>query len=95
MKNIYVVYDIKAEGMVGSLILDRNDAPVIRGFYDLLGDSRSYESRHPEDYELYQVGHCDDEGGIEETPRRLVTTGRLWKDSNAPQVTPNPSFAQG
>lgn len=80
MRNLYAVYDLKAESIVGGIIMERLDAPAIRAFHDALDPkSNSILSQHPADFELRSLGAIDDQGvvlGYDEPA--TVATGAQW-----------------
>lgn len=41
-----------------------NDRVAVRSLCDLCSDSRSFVSKHPEDYALYFLGSFDDSTGV-------------------------------
>jgi len=79
MQRIYIIFDKAAENFVGRLITAKADAPVVRDFYDLCASPDNIISRHPQDYDLRQVGTIDDFGLIDSLGDfRIVTSGEVW-----------------
>ena len=60
-KNIYVIYDSKAQFYNTPFFLP-NNAVAMRTAQDLLQDPNSEISRHPEDFAMFLIGEYDDEG---------------------------------
>jgi len=61
-------------------------AVALRGFRDQVNlvDSTDDLARHPEDFELYQIGEFDDSTGIiEVTEPRLIARAKDLKDNSA------------
>lgn len=56
MRNIYAVYDVVAQAMVGQLMLFNRDEPAVRIFTDALQDKALILGQHPADYELVRIG---------------------------------------
>lgn len=80
MRSIYTVYDLKAESIVGGLIMERLDAPAIRAFHDALDPkSQSILAQHPADFALLCIGTIDDAGTIiaPDAPE-TIATGAQW-----------------
>lgn len=80
MRNMYCIYDNKAESIVGGIILERADAPAIRAFHDALDPKNgTVLSQHPEDFELYLLGALGDSGTvIPNNGYKSVATGAQW-----------------
>lgn len=81
MRLMYSVYDTKAEGLVGGIIMERLDAPAIRAFHDALdAKSNSILSQHPEDFTLLCLGSIEDNGKIflNHDGPTVVATGAQW-----------------
>lgn len=81
MKFLYVVRDKLAEDVGDQIMVCRADAVAVRAFTDALQNPQSYMAKHPQDYELLEVGALHHDGRIEaiESPR-IVLTGQQWKD---------------
>lgn len=76
MRRLYSLYDIVACTIVGPLMVDRADAPVIRNFHDMLAHK---DTRHPADYQVLYLGNITDEGVIiPANERTVVATGAGW-----------------
>lgn len=56
---IYSIKDIKAEVFDRPFYL-QNRAIAIRSFTDEANNPQSLINKHPEDYDLYEIGHYDD-----------------------------------
>lgn len=85
-KYIYAVKDLVSESIVGSLIMELRDGPAIRAFHDALEpSSNSVLAKHPEDFNLLELGDIDDTGIIagRDIPR-VVATGAAWKAGAQP-----------
>lgn len=79
MRKLYQVYDIKAECIIGPLMVERRDAPAIRSFTDALKDPQSL-GRHPDDYQLRYLADMNDAGFIVVPAGcpSVVMTGTAW-----------------
>lgn len=74
---IYAIYDNKAEEIAGNfnkLHIYRHVAAAIRFFSDMLGDTQGI-GRHPEDFDLYQMGFISLDNQIV-PEKNLVITGK-------------------
>lgn len=81
MKSLYVIFDTRAEAIIGEIVQTaRVDAVAVRSFGDLLRDERSLLGQHPADFQLVCVGHMNDVGEIV-PERRVVLTGQQFIDS--------------
>lgn len=81
MRQLYCVYDLKAESLVGGIIMEKVDAPAIRAFHDALDPkANSILAQHPADFQLLCLGSVDDSGYIVVNPNYLnpVATGAQW-----------------
>lgn len=85
MKRLYCIYDRVAASFVGQVVNDHADAPVIRNFHDLLGDSRTELAKHAADYELRYIGQITMEGLILPCDPQVVATGAAWLSARIPQ----------
>jgi len=56
---------------------------ILRSFGDLVNDGQSMVSKHPEDYQLYEVGTWDDSNAsfTPKSPLNLVATATEYKQS--------------
>lgn len=62
--NVYSLFDRKLR-QYGQLMTERNDFGMQRGLSDgLRVNPESLISKHPGDFDLYQVGSFDDESGL-------------------------------
>lgn len=61
--SIYSVYDKKAENY-NSQFCQKNNAEAMRTFSDLANDKDTTIHKHPEDYDLYNIGIFDTSDGI-------------------------------
>lgn len=85
MRQLYCVYDLKSESLVGGIIMERLDAPAIRAFHDALDPkNQSILAQHPADFQLLCLGSVDDSGMIIVNPNYLnpVATGAQWAAAN-------------
>lgn len=58
MKNIYTIYDSKAEAYMSPWFVDK-DGQALREFQDVIRNQESPFSKHPEDYTLFKIGTYD------------------------------------
>lgn len=79
--NIYCVYDKKAAAFGTPFFMSQN-GEAIRMFDDLVNDTRSRVNKHPEDYELWNVGQWQDENSMFDNIERvfLVSAASLVKE---------------
>lgn len=62
--NVYSLFDRKLR-QYGQLVLERNDFGVQRSLHDgVLAQPESLLGKHPEDFDLYQLGEFDPESGL-------------------------------
>lgn len=73
-RKLIVVVDILARDVTGPVLYFHHDAPAIRFFTDAIQDPSTPLNKHPEDYELHELGLLDDDLHITLTGR-TVTTG--------------------
>lgn len=59
---VFSIFDKKAE-IFNTPFFQLNDRVAVRSLCDLCADSRSFVSKHPEDYALYCLGDFDDRSG--------------------------------
>lgn len=64
MIQLYQLYDLVAQQVIGPLIPCPHQAPAVRHFVDLLRDSKTVLAAHPADYALLYVGMQDETTGI-------------------------------
>ncbi|WNK12567.1 MAG: nonstructural protein [Microvirus sp.] len=84
MKNVYMVYDKKAQCVIGSMITEVRDGPAIRAFRDALDPSnKNVLSDHPADFKLLCLGALDDQGTL------IPATNILTVDDGEYDNTPN------
>lgn len=81
MRQLYGVLDLKAESLVGGIIMERSDPPAIRAFHDALDPkTNSLLSVHPADFSLMCLGTMSETGEIYTNPEgpKVVATGAQW-----------------
>lgn len=82
MKQLYIIYDIKAESVIGGIIQEAADGPAIRAFHDALNPkNQTVLSDHPEDFKLLCIGSMDATGLIvapEPGLIPIIATGSQW-----------------
>lgn len=72
---IYCVRDNKV-GYEPSLLLDMNDASILRGFGFQINNRNGIKSYSPADYDLFKVGYFDTESGqLESIVPEFLTNG--------------------
>jgi len=59
MKNLYTVYDVKAN-IHNNPMVQNNNAEAMRTFAQLANDEKTFISKYPEDYQLCLVGEYDE-----------------------------------
>lgn len=62
-KNIYTIYDEKAQAYLQPFFLD-TDLVAKRTMFDCLSDPDHNFSRHPADYTLFNIGTFDNSTGV-------------------------------
>lgn len=104
MRTIYAILDLKADDLFGNaLFIARADAAATRIFTDALENPKSELSKHPEDYNLIDLGYLTISHELRsqlttEAPFRTVATGAQWKamaDASTPAETTPPSLRVG
>lgn len=84
---LYQLYDTVSETVVGPIMAQHRDAAAIRGFNEILADTRTEPGQHPADFNLLCLGEQDTETGeiiafkapTNDTP---ISTGILWIEIN-------------
>jgi hypothetical protein len=64
VKNVYTIYDSKAEAYLTPWFVDK-DGQALREFQDAVQNPEAPFNKHPEDYTLFKIGKYD------------ITTGKL------------------
>lgn len=89
MKRVYAIRDVKAEAY-GPLMAFGHDAVAVRSFDDLLRSEGTMPAKHPEDFELVELGTFYDDHDPEHAALplfgirpRVVMTGVSWKAMQA------------
>lgn len=80
LRQLYMVYDITAETVIGGIILEGSDGPAVRAFRDALATKESVLAQHPEDYNLLHLGSIVSDGKIITDGVRIVATGYALKE---------------
>ena len=88
---VCAVYDQKV-GAFAPLMCVRSKAEAVRAFLDACGDPAVSISKHPADYQLYQVGSYEDQTGVIEPtiPAGLLMQGEAPQFPFADISKPNP-----
>lgn len=90
MKRLYSVYDLKA--LTYSMIMGwAHDAVALRSFHDLLATEGTMPQKHPQDFELHELGVFHDDGDLPEgqslrvvgVKPRVLATGSQWLEMQA------------
>lgn len=88
MRYVIGIIDKKANDFVGPPWLYRHEAQAIRQYGDLAQDQNTLIYRHPEDYDVVQLGVIDDDS-LEITPGyRVIMTGEQYLATRTPQEKP-------
>lgn len=85
-KQLYQIFDIKAESVVGPIMRENRDGPAIRHFYSLLANKETTIGQHPTDYQLLHLGTQDEETGDINAEPSVVTSGQAWLETQAVDV---------
>lgn len=59
VQNLYIIFDMLAQAVIGSIMVLPNDAVARRVFQDTLTSGKTPMSDHPSDFVLYCVGSID------------------------------------
>lgn len=73
IRNVYAVYDTKAEDIHGGLLLLNHDAVAIRVFTDAYQAEGTVIHTHPHDFKLVCLGYLKDRELVSEL--RVIITG--------------------
>lgn len=73
IQNIYAIKDTKL-GAFTNIFIAENNAIALRQFGDVANNQNTAINKHPDDYELWNVGTWDDETG---KPNEAVQTVSL------------------
>lgn len=76
-RNLYAIEDTVANDLIGGIHIHRHEAAAIRMFSDVAQLEGSMINRHPQDYQLIQLGHLDEKNQLVEN-YKLVMTGLQW-----------------
>jgi hypothetical protein len=74
MKNIYTIYDSKAEAYMSPWFVDK-DGQALREFQDVVRNPDTPFHKHPEDYTLFKIGTYDEWTGKLESLDTPVSMG--------------------
>lgn len=76
---VFAVRDVKAEGFDRPFTMG-SAGQAVRQFGDWCRDGQTLLGKHPEDFQLYEVGFFDDQSAELEAcvPIRLVSSGSDW-----------------
>lgn len=81
LREIYAIYDRKAEDITGPLQMHRNVAVATRAFTDVMLDQQTMINRHPDDFDLVSLGHLA-ENGKDIIPKfNIIITGKALKEN--------------
>lgn len=76
---ITAIIDNKANDIIGQYLhVQRATATAVRMFQDAMTNPETMLHKHPEDFDLYQLGELTDEHTIE-GPKELIITGKALK----------------
>lgn len=77
---MYSIYDKKAK-VYNTPFLQVNAQVAIRTFEDLANDDKTPLSKHPYDYDLYEIAKWDDSTGelLQQAPEFIASAGDLKK----------------
>ncbi|AXH71928.1 MAG: nonstructural protein [Microviridae sp.] len=80
---LYQLYDRVALRVIGSIISEEHDGPVIRAFHSLLSDPKGGPGQYPLDYDIVCIGEQDVASGVVSAygSAVVVATGRAWLES--------------
>ncbi|QCQ84606.1 nonstructural protein [Blackfly microvirus SF02] len=87
MITLYQIYDLAGKTIVGPIMAVNHEAAAIRHFTDLLKAKDNLIGQHPDDFELRELGHQDDNGTIDPLSEpRSALTGSAWLATQAPST---------
>lgn len=80
MIQLFQLYDLVAQQVIGPLIPCPHQAPAVRHFIDLLKDKNTTIAAHPADYTLLYIGMQEETTGILVPLSKPVAalTGAAW-----------------
>lgn len=91
--NIYAILDTKANAIIGGLQLHKHPSAAIRTFGDIAADPKSMIARHPEDYELIELGTLHEDASVAKgfnhciqalPEHEVIITGKAWAAAQRP-----------
>lgn len=74
---VYAIIDNLAKALLGGLHLHKHEASAVRFFADVASMPESMVGRHPQDYDLVQLGFITNTNEIERS-YKLVLKGSVW-----------------
>lgn len=83
VKTIIAIYDKRAEDIVGILQMHHHEATAVRMFADVAMNETSQIRRHPEDYDLIQLGTLNNDNNRITPEYRVILTGSALFASQA------------
>lgn len=80
--NLYQIYDLTAEAVVGPIMLEKALGAAIRSFNSVLGNKQTFPGQYPEQFTLLLLGVQDEETAeITGNAPCVVATGRQWLET--------------
>lgn len=79
-KNLYAIYDDVSEDVIGGLMLETHDAPVIRMFHDAAHQEGSKIQLHLADLKLVRLGTINEELTITPDVEIVITGKKILAD---------------
>lgn len=76
---IYVVFDAKADAVMGAPFAERSDETAARAYSDMASRKDSLIGTHPEDFDLIRVAYVDLSTRKVEMVEQLIVSGEQWK----------------
>lgn len=79
-KQLFTIYDIVAQTIVGPIIAEVHQAPAIRAFHDALAQPNSLLAQHPGDFTLLLIGELTLQGQYlaNDLYPQTIATGSAW-----------------
>lgn len=87
---LYMIYDTRAQMLIGGIQPFKHDAPAIRFFDDVARGDNSIVGKHPHDFQLLCIGELEEDGTLCPN-RRIVLEGSVWFDTVNAQSQGSPS----
>lgn len=85
-KRLYAVFDTVANDLVGGVMLDTHDAPVIRLFREMATRDGSKIAVHAKDMQLISLGEINENLEIKPHVQIIITGAKIAQESEAKNI---------